>query len=238
MTALSIPISGQNIIVSKDSLKYLTSLHNNNDSIYIYNTGNNILSIDSMENFNYTYNYLLKYSSKDSIEKSGYVGYYSEIFPSPDLFPIEISAKDSGKFVFQYIPPITKISVFDIIREDSIFIYNNSQNQTVLTIHILNDIPLNINDRINKSFKYKLLQNYPNPFNPFTSIQFLISKRSWIILKVYDILGNEIATLVNEEKLPGNYKVKFDGSKLSSGVYFYKMRAGEFIDTKKFILLK
>ncbi|HOI31064.1 MAG TPA: T9SS type A sorting domain-containing protein [Melioribacteraceae bacterium] len=86
--------------------------------------------------------------------------------------------------------------------------------------------------------KYKLSQNYPNPFNPTTTISFSIPESQFISLMVYDILGREISTLVNEEKQPGNYKVNFDGSNLSSGVYYYQMRAGQFVETKKLILLK
>lgn len=85
---------------------------------------------------------------------------------------------------------------------------------------------------------FALSQNYPNPFNPSTTIQFSISHSQFVILKVYDNLGREVATLVNEEKLPGNYEVKFDGSNLPSGVYFYRLQAGNFSQTKKLLLLK
>ena len=85
---------------------------------------------------------------------------------------------------------------------------------------------------------YSLSQNYPNPFNPSTSIQYAISSRQLVQLKVYDILGSEVATLVNEEQSAGNYKVDFNASHLSSGVYFYQIKAGEFISTKKIILIK
>jgi len=83
-----------------------------------------------------------------------------------------------------------------------------------------------------------LSQNFPNPFNPNTKINYSIPQNSFVTLKVYNILGNEIATLVNEEKAVGNYEIEFNGGNLSSGVYFYKMRTGSFIDTKKFILIK
>jgi len=83
-----------------------------------------------------------------------------------------------------------------------------------------------------------LSQNFPNPFNPITTIKYSVPTTSNISLVIYDILGREIKTLVNEEKLPGNYNVQFDGSDLSSGVYFYVMKADNFIDTKKLILLK
>ncbi len=86
--------------------------------------------------------------------------------------------------------------------------------------------------------KYALYQNYPNPFNPSTTIKYSIPKLSFVTLKIFDVLGNEIAILVNEEKTTGNYKVEFDASNLSSGVYFYRLQAGDFIDTKKIVLLK
>jgi len=85
---------------------------------------------------------------------------------------------------------------------------------------------------------FSLYQNYPNPFNPVTTIAYQIREISNVNLKVYDILGREVATLVNEEKLTGNYEVKFDGSNLSSGVYLYRMEAGSFMDTKKLLLMK
>ncbi|MCL5029494.1 MAG: T9SS type A sorting domain-containing protein [Bacteroidetes bacterium] len=86
--------------------------------------------------------------------------------------------------------------------------------------------------------KYTLYQNYPNPFNPSTTIKYQIPKSGLVQLKIYDILGREVATLVNEEKPSGNYEVTFDGSKLASGVYYYQLNAGDFISSKKMIILK
>lgn len=83
-----------------------------------------------------------------------------------------------------------------------------------------------------------LNQNYPNPFNPSTSIQYQIAGISQVTLKVYDVLGNEVATLVNEAKPAGSYEVNFNASKLSSGIYFYRLQAGTFLKTKKMILMK
>jgi hypothetical protein len=88
-----------------------------------------------------------------------------------------------------------------------------------------------------------LSQNYPNPFNPSTKIQYEIPEHvrndsRLVTLKVYDVLGNEIATLVNEVKQPGSYEVEFSGKLLTSGIYFYRLKAGNFVKTKKMILLK
>ena len=85
---------------------------------------------------------------------------------------------------------------------------------------------------------YNLAQNFPNPFNPTTSIRYSIPKRSNVTLKVYDILGNEVASLVNEEKDQGVYTVSFNAASLSSGIYFYRLQSGTFVETKKMLLLK
>ncbi len=86
--------------------------------------------------------------------------------------------------------------------------------------------------------EFSLSQNYPNPFNPLTKIKYSISKTGQVVLKVYDLLGREIITLVNEEKSNGSYEVEFDASNLSSGIYYYELQAGDFVQTNKMILLK
>jgi len=85
---------------------------------------------------------------------------------------------------------------------------------------------------------FVLKQNYPNPFNPATTIQYTIGSKQFVQLKVYDVLGKEVATLVNEEKAVGNHNVTFDAGNLPSGIYFYTIKAGKFINTKKMILAK
>jgi hypothetical protein len=96
-----------------------------------------------------------------------------------------------------------------------------------------------VKETINKiPTEFALSQNYPNPFNPTTTINYSVSKTGVVILKVYNIMGKEIETLVNDQKSPGNYEVKFDASKLASGVYFYQLKSGDLILTKKLILMK
>lgn len=85
---------------------------------------------------------------------------------------------------------------------------------------------------------FKLSYNYPNPFNPTTKISWQSPVSGWQTLKVYDVLGNGVATLVNEYKPAGNYEVEFDASSLPSGVYFYQLKAGDFVQTNKMILLR
>jgi len=86
--------------------------------------------------------------------------------------------------------------------------------------------------------QYSLEQNYPNPFNPSTTIEYSIPQSSFVSLKIYDVIGNEVATLVNGQNDAGKHKVDFDASLIHSGVYFYRIESGNFIETKKMILLK
>jgi len=85
---------------------------------------------------------------------------------------------------------------------------------------------------------FSLSQNYPNPFNPTTNIQFGVPKNSFVSIKVYDLLGREVATLLNEQKQAGTYMVDFNAASLSSGVYFYRMQAGQFADIKRMVVIK
>jgi len=85
---------------------------------------------------------------------------------------------------------------------------------------------------------FALDQNYPNPFNPTTIIQYSIPQRSNVTLKVYDVLGNEVVTLVNEEKDRGVYSINFDAPTLASGIYLYSLQSGSFVETKKLMFIK
>ncbi len=98
--------------------------------------------------------------------------------------------------------------------------------------------PVNISEIPTEPKSFKLLQNYPNPFNPSTAIKYSFPKISFVQIKVFDVLGNEIETLVNEEKPAGTYELNWNASNLPSGVYFYQLKAGSFFETKKMILMK
>ena len=93
-----------------------------------------------------------------------------------------------------------------------------------------------LNLQVPKSFS--LSQNYPNPFNPTTEIDYSVPKETRVTLTVYDVLGQEVETLVNEEQNVGRYQVQFNGSRLASGVYFYRLVAGSHVITKKMLELK
>lgn len=95
-----------------------------------------------------------------------------------------------------------------------------------------------VSDKAHMTDGYFLGQNYPNPFNPITFIKYSIPLTSHVELKVFDLLGREISTLINEQKSPGEYEIKFDGSSLPSGIYIYTIQAGNFRNSKKLLLLK
>lgn len=104
---------------------------------------------------------------------------------------------------------------------------------------IIGSLPTSLDLQVSSQpIEYELAQNYPNPFNPVTTINYSIPQRSNVVLKVYDILGNEVVTLVNQEKEQGFYTIDFNANNLASGLYLYRIQAGSFIETKKMILLK
>jgi N-acetylneuraminic acid mutarotase len=90
----------------------------------------------------------------------------------------------------------------------------------------------------NISTRFVLQQNYPNPFNPFTNIEFSIPKSEYVILKIYNILGEEVATLVSKDHTAGKYKYNWDASSMASGVYLYRIQAGDYVEVKKMVLLR
>jgi len=142
------------------------------------------------------------------------------------------------------------IDIVDI--QQFVTLYSTSdKNPSILSKDSIQIVISSTGDRIEIN-EFKLNQNYPNPFNPVTTIKYSIPAltpslgervsegRVRVTLKIYDILGNEVATLVNENKAPGSYEVQFDANKygLASGIYFYKLSAGSFTSTKKFVLMK
>ena len=95
-----------------------------------------------------------------------------------------------------------------------------------------------IGDDASNPTMFKLFDNYPNPFNPSTTVRYSIPEASFTSIKIYDALGNEVSSLVNETKQAGTYEVEFNASDLSSGIYYYTLQAGSFSETKKMILLR
>lgn len=125
--------------------------------------------------------------------------------------------------------------------DSPIFVNNPDGFKIAIIIHSINIYYIIVNVESTNSnipSEFSLFQNYPNPFNPTTSLQYAIGSRQFVTLRVYDLLGREVATLVNEEKPAGEYEVVFNGANLPSGIYFYQLKADEFTQTKKMILLK
>ncbi len=112
---------------------------------------------------------------------------------------------------------------------------SSKQQDWILSISSITSVTDKV---VNTPNSFNLFQNYPNPFNPTTTIQYDIPKSAYLTLKVYNITGQVVATLVNERKSAGSYSVNFNASGLTSGIYFYRIQAGSFVQTKKMILLK
>ena len=140
-------------------------------------------------------------------------------------------------------------SVFNTMQFTTHYAFINTYGVGVYRLAISDLTGINDYQSAGSPNEFKLYQNFPNPFNPTTKIKYSIPSSSYspllggvrgglVTLKVYDILGREVATLVNEQQQPGNYEIEFNASKLSSGVYFYRLRAGNFAAANKLILLK
>jgi len=143
---------------------------------------------------------------------------------------------DSGTEWIEFNTP-GNVFLKDLIFTDSLNGYAVGSEGTILKY--ISSITTT-DELINNNIPYglTLFQNYPNPFNPETIIIFNIPEQCFVTLKVYDILGNEIEVLVNEEKLAGSYEIEFIATKLTSGIYFYRIQTGDFIENRKMILLK
>ncbi|MDR3627995.1 MAG: T9SS type A sorting domain-containing protein [Ignavibacteriaceae bacterium] len=154
-----------------------------------------------------------------------------------------VYANSEGYFTFRVTDKIYNYSISPNIGYYSAsgFYYNNliaHPGETGLIFNI-STTPLSVKQvSPNIPKKYSLNQNYPNPFNPATVINYDLPKSGQVTLKVYDILGKEVSTLYNGVQNAGTYTVSFDASKLASGIYFYELRAGNFVATKKMLLLK
>ena len=92
--------------------------------------------------------------------------------------------------------------------------------------------------KVNLPLHFSLGQNYPNPFNPSTTIRYSVPTAGKVLIRVYNILGQDVATLVNTQQSAGTYNVIFDASRLASGMYFYRISSGNFVQVKKMLLLK
>ena len=186
--------------------------------------------------------------SDDSISNSVKLDWMPNI--EPDLTSYEISRKNGDNWKVIGITKDTSFTDDSIHNVSSagllISDYRVRAKDTEELYSVYSDIKSLITKPVHKItgldekniVNYKLYQNYPNPFNPSTVISYQLAAGGHVSLTVYDILGREVSALVNEEKPAGSYEAVFTASSLASGIYFYKLQTGSFVETKKMILLK
>jgi len=175
------------------------------------------------------------YDGRNSV--SNHKNVMRKMLPTPAGLQFNIALNETKGF--QQI--IDLDTIWDIDSLKLVIFVQSSGSKTVYqseTIEFSELVWVSIDDEIIKPSEFKLEQNYPNPFNPSTKISWQSPVGSWQTLKIFDVLGNEVATLVNEYRDAGRHNVTFDASNLSSGVYFYKIQAGSFTSTKKMLLLR
>jgi gluconolactonase len=179
-------------------------------------------------------------SNKEEFARINPIGYADgmKVDPSGNLFctgPLGVWVfSPDGNLLDTILVPIspTNCNWGDEDRKTLFITAGNSVYKIDLETATSNEDQGNLRD------KFELYQNYPNPFNPKTTIKYEVGINQYASLKVYDTLGNRIATLFNEEKPAGKYEIDFDGSELSSGIYYYQFKAGGFTQTKKLVLMK
>ena len=208
-----------------DSVSYTKNSNRHNYSIksFVRNDGNN-MTIKNAE---------IKLYCNDP-----WVGSVSTGNSLPDIAPGATVSSNSNTTIVYIDSLLPNPEYFNLTAEITV----NGQLFWIDSIHV---ITTGIEEEFSTPKNFTLSQNYPNPFNPTTKIYYSIPTQSKVIIKVYDILGNEIETLVNEEKSAGTYELTWDAANLPSGVYFYQLRtmpigrqAGGFIATKKMVLLR
>jgi len=252
------PIIGfaQEIFISKDSLNlYQDSISLDIiDSLYIKNIGSADLIIDSIK-VNHGYGYRVNIKLPDSTLDFILINF-------EPTEKITVNPQDSIQVFFSNpdLCPICKTNRLEEFFTDSVTFHSNSINNPKYIVLIQGDGYTDVNESKKNPEEFRLFQNYPNPFNPTTTIKYSVPSpfvmlnsfqhldketpkqvrgdKVDIRLIIYDVLGKEIATLVNERQKSGTYQVTFDASNISSGVYYYQLKVGSFIETKKMILLR
>jgi hypothetical protein len=137
--------------------------------------------------------------------------------------------------LFQWIPKVTQAGQSFLVM---VTISDGSLSETKISTLSTNPTIVGVEDNGSIPTKFNLHQNYPNPFNPTTAIKFEIPKESYVTLRIYNSIGKDVAELVNRELSAGQYQISFDAKDLPSGIYYYKLQAGEFTQTRKMLLVK
>lgn len=162
---------------------------------------------------------------------------HSHIFKAGDKIRVVVTNLDTAPPDSTFLA--TNPFVLPVLINSSNVLYLNSSTYLDLPVHTTAVNPMAVfKDNVTQPYSFSLGQNYPNPFNPVTTIEYSVPISAQVELKVYDLLGREAATLVNEFKQAGNYSIQINALSLSSGVYFYRIVAGSFQDVKKMVLIK
>lgn len=152
---------------------------------------------------------------------------------------IKRSTDNGSTWVTTPTPGVTNLTHFDFMQTGMIvYGYAVSSNGNVIKLTDTLNILTGVTNNNNVPNSFSLEQNYPNPFNPSTLIKYSLAENTSVRLSVYDVLGREVAVPVNEFKTTGSYEVSFSGDDLSTGVYYYRLDAGNFTDTKKMLMIK
>jgi glycosidase len=170
---------------------------------------------------------ILTYANFANVQNNSEVTINRNNFPDDGVNTYYLTNLFNGD-VIEILPNSTSISLDTLSAYETIVYYFGEEP---VIVSVSDEDNLIIDD-------FQLSQNYPNPFNPTTQIIYAISQSSHVTIKVFDILGREVTTLVNKQMAKGRYNVSMNGSNLSSGIYFYTMQAGNYFDTKKLVLLK
>jgi photosystem II stability/assembly factor-like uncharacterized protein len=190
--------------------------------------------------------YILSYSFSDgSIREIHMINSQTGWFVSANNGPSWLAKTTNGGVNWQDQTPEAQSGTFSgfysmsIVNDSVAYVVGNASN-TLSYVYKTTTGGVTAIDNTNseKITNFYLAQNYPNPFNPATLIKYQILKASDVTIKVYDILGREVRTLVNEYKSPGSYNVTFNAANLSSGIYIYQMKAGNYVSSKKLVLMK
>ena len=230
-------------ITSSQSNSPTHSFTDSPDGQYLINS-NNSMTLANAVNTNSSRVVMLNFFHKYSVEQS-YDFCNVEVSDAVDTswqsvksYTGTLAGWTSESFdITDYVSELSQIKIR--FRLSSDYLTNDDGwyvDDVKISSYNLDPVGISSNNEIANS--YSLSQNFPNPFNPVTNMEFGISKMGFVSLKIFDVLGKEVATLVNENLQPGTYKYNFDASNLSSGIYFYRIKAGDFVQTRSMMLLK
>jgi len=165
---------------------------------------------------------------------------YSIVHNYEEMVRFSLPVKDSVKLIFADpdLCPVCSPSIGDNQFTDTVTFFSNSIINSEYSLPVKGDGITDINEDSKIHLNFKLFQNYPNPFNPTTVIKFNINSSSYVILNIYDVLGNIVKELVNDKLDIAQYEIKFDGTNLVSGVYYYRLITNSYSQTKKLLLMK